>query len=286
VDGAVSADLTGGDVRYLEGSVELGNKDRQLLEIVAITNRITQLQLWEIAKLKGIESDRKVFEWRVRRLATGGFLRRDRQPFLGSRVLYSITENGICGLEMGGVYLLSVYVERKDDEVERQVMHALQLNRAHIALLNTGALQRWTPAKDLAIINRAGYRSYAKTYDAVATISVDRESFEIGIEYERSLKSADKYEELRSKLESEDRADAILYLFSKAEIGTKLQWAFRNSQKDIVIAHHEQFVASPLEAPAVCRILQTTLCDVLRSVAMHRKTVARNQYSGASTSRS
>lgn len=266
-------------MRYLEGSVELGNKDRQLLEIVATTNRITQLQLWEMAQLKGIESDRKVFEWRVRRLANGGFLKRDRQPFLGSRVLYSITENGICGLEIGGVYLLSVYVERKDDEVQRQVMHALQLNRAHIALLNAGVLQRWAPAKDLAIINKAGYRAYAKTYDAAATIFVDRESFEIGIEYERSLKSADKYEELRTKLESEDHADVILYLFSKAEIGTKLEWAFRNAKKTIVLARHEQFVSNPLEAPAVCRVLRTTLRHVLRNVATDRKIESRIQYS-------
>jgi hypothetical protein len=121
-------------VRYLEGSIELGSKDLRLLETIAITNRITQLQLWEIANLRGIESDRKVFEWRVRRLAKAGFVKRLQRSFLGSRLLYSITKDGISALEVGGMHPLSLYVERDSDEIERQIAHSVQLNRAYIAL--------------------------------------------------------------------------------------------------------------------------------------------------------
>jgi len=39
-------------VRYLKGSVELGDRDRQLLEVVANANKITQPQLFEISVLK------------------------------------------------------------------------------------------------------------------------------------------------------------------------------------------------------------------------------------------
>ena len=265
-------------MRYLEGSVELGHRDHQLLEVVATTNKITQLQLWEIAKLKGIESDRKVFEWRVRRLAKAGFLKRLQRSFLGSRLLYSITKDGISALEVGGIHPLSLYVERDGDEIERQIAHSVELNRAYIALLNAQALVRWMPAKDVAAINRAGYRPYAKTYDAVATILVDHQTFEVGFEYERTLKAAERYEELLARLQNETRAETVVYLFSDAEIGAKLEWAFRNIKTEVLVAPHEQFVRNPLDAPVMCRLLRTTVREVLRRAGTQKSAIAECPY--------
>jgi hypothetical protein len=253
-------------MRYLKGSIELVNRDRQLLEVVANANKITQPQLFEIATLKHIESQRKLFERRVRRLANGGFLKKEQHRFLGSRLLYSITTNGICGLEEGGIYLLSIYVE--PDGIDHQIVHALQLNRAHIALLKAEAILKWTPAKNLRAINRSGYRPYAKTYDAVASVIVDSNAFEIAVEYERTLKAAEKYEELLATLEAERRADVILYLFSDAQVGANLEWTFRNVKKEIVLAHQEDFVDNPLDGPATCRVLRTTLRDTLRRLTL------------------
>ena len=268
-------------MRYLEGSVELGNKDRQLLETVAATNRITQLQLWEVAQLKGIEFDRKVFEWRVRRLAKAGFLKTLQRSFLGSRLLYSITKDGIAALEIGGIHPLSLYVERESDEIERQIAHSVQLNRAYIALLKAQALVRWMPAKDVAAINRAGYRPYAKTYDAVATILLDHQTFEIGLEYERTLKAAERYDELLAKLQNETRAETVVYLFSDAEIGAKLEWAFRNIKTEVLVAPHDEFVRNPFDAPVMCRLLRTTVREVLRRTANQKSTIAEHRYAEA-----
>ena len=151
--------------------------------------------------------------------------------FLGSRLLYSITRDGISGLEDGGIHVLSVYVER-DDEVNHQITHALELNRAHIALLKVDNQLRWTAAKTVRAINRSGYRPYAKTYDAIARVMVDYQLFEIGIEYERTLKALKKYKELLATLETETRADLILYLFSDGQVGANLEWMFRNGRKE------------------------------------------------------
>jgi hypothetical protein len=253
-------------MRYLKGSIELVARDRQLLEVVASANKITQPQLFEIAILKNIEAQRKLFERRVRRLANSGFLKKEQLPFLGSRLLYSITRHGIYGLEEAGVQMLSVYVE--PDGVDHQIVHALQLNRAHIALLKAQAILKWTPAKILRSINRSGYRPYAKTYDAVASAFVDYTAFEIAIEYERTLKAAEKYEELLATLEAERRADVILYLFSDALVGANLEWIFRNVKKEILLAHQEDFVHNPLDGPATCRVLRTTLRDTLRRLML------------------
>jgi predicted transcriptional regulator len=84
-------------VRYLKGSVELGDRDRKLLEVVANANKITQPQLFEISVLKQIESGRRLFDRRVRRLANAGLLKREQVSFLGSRRLYSITRTASTG---------------------------------------------------------------------------------------------------------------------------------------------------------------------------------------------
>jgi hypothetical protein len=250
-------------MRYLKGSIQLGDRDLQLLEIVANASKITQPQLFELSTLKNVESQRKMFERRLRRLTNAGLLKREQLSFLGSRLLYSITKEGICGLEEGGIHLLSVYVEREND-VNHQIRHSLELNRAHIALLKVDSQLRWTPAKAVRVMNRSGYRPYAKTYDAVASIMVDYQFHELGIEYERTLKASEKYQELLQALEAEKRLDVILYLFPDRQIGSALQWIFRNARKEVVLAQQEEFVHNPLDTPATCRYLTTTLRDCLR----------------------
>jgi hypothetical protein len=256
-------------MRYLKGSVELGETDRKLLEVVANTNKITQPQLFDISILKDIEPRRRHFDRRIRRLTKGGFLKREECSSLGSRRLYSITNNGICGLEEGGIHPLSVYVDRNNG-VEHQTRHALQLNRAHIALLKIDAQLQWTRAKDIHAINRSGYQTYAKTYDAIVDIMVDDRYYKIGIEYERTLKASERYGELLAKLEAESRLNMILYLFSDPTIGAALDWAFRNARKEIVLAQLEEFVTSPLDSPATRRCLSTTLRHSLRRINTQR----------------
>lgn len=262
-------------MRYLKGSVELGDRDRQLLEVVANANKITQPQLFEISVLKQIESGRRLFDRRVRRLANAGLLKREQVSFLGSRRLYSITRDGIYGLEDGGAHPLSAYVEREND-VNHHLTHTLELNRAHIALLKVDSQLRWTPARAVRAINKSGFRPYAKTYDAVAGVMVHYHLFEIAVEYERTLKASEKYEELIARLETETRADLVLYLFSDEQIGAHLQWMFRNTRKEIVLVQLQEFVRNPLAAPAMCRYLPTTLGDTLRRLSCRKAaTVSR-----------
>ena len=176
---------------------------------------------------------------------------------------------------MGGIHPLSVCVQR-DNGVEHQIGHTLQLNRAYIALLKTDAWLQWTPAKDIRLINRSGYQTYAKTYDAVVHIIVDSNFYRIGIEYERTLKASERYEELAAKLEVESRVDVILYLFSEKTVGSALERIFRNARKEIVLAELEEFVCNPLDSSATRGYLTTTLRNSLRRIdARKEATVSR-----------
>ena len=61
-------------MRYLRGSISLRDRDRDLLHFVADARYITHTQLFQLARLKAIEFDRPVFNWRVRRLVNHGLL--------------------------------------------------------------------------------------------------------------------------------------------------------------------------------------------------------------------
>ena len=105
-------------------------RDGKVLEIVATAKWITHRQLSDIAKIIRLEKkdNRKVFEWRVRRLSNLGLLRKQRPAFLNHGILYSITKNGIFCLETMGIHPLSLAYDRDDPESEHFIPHALELN--------------------------------------------------------------------------------------------------------------------------------------------------------------
>ena len=223
-------------MRYIPGSISLSAKDGGLLEIVGTATRITHQQLFELARLKLIEIKKQVYDWRVRRLVTHSLLKQDKTLFLGSDPVYSITRNGISGLQQLGIHLVSVYIESKGDEIQHQIQHTLELNRIHIALLSSGVLSRWTPAKVLQALNMASPFDYAKYYDAVAALYMDDQRLEIAIEYEHTLKSpVTRYAAVKAKLEKEQRADVIIFVIPAAEIGRALRSQLRDLRKQIMM---------------------------------------------------
>ena len=104
-------------MRYLKGSISLRPQDASLLHFVADARYITHSQLSELARLKGVEFDRPVFNWRVRRLVNCGLLRKQVVPYLGTDAMYSITRAGIHGLEEMGITYLGGYVDRRTRHV-------------------------------------------------------------------------------------------------------------------------------------------------------------------------
>jgi len=71
-------------VRYMKGSVSLGIRDSDLLHQVADARYITHNQLFQLARVRLVEFDRPVFNWRIRRLVNGGLLRKQVLPYLGA----------------------------------------------------------------------------------------------------------------------------------------------------------------------------------------------------------
>jgi len=228
-------------VRYLKGSISLRDRDRDLLHFVADARYITQTQLFQLARSKAVEFDRPVFNWRVRRLVNSGLLRKQIVPYLGADALYSITRAGILALERMGIMYLGGYVEREKDPTEVQIPHVLEMNRIRLALERSHSLVNWIPEVMVRVLNLSPTLGYAKAYDAVATVRTSGGHAEFAIEYERTLKSAQKYEKILEAIDGERRLRTILYLAPSFEILFSLRSCFERARHDILFALVNEF---------------------------------------------
>jgi hypothetical protein len=228
-------------VRYLKGSISLRHQDADLLHFVADARYITHSQLFELARLKAVEFDRPVFNWRVRRLVNSGLLRKQVVPYLGTDAMYSITRSGIHGLEEMGIVYLGGYVEREKDPTEVQIPHVLEINRIRLALERSHVLVNWIPEVMVRILNLSPTLGYAKAYDAVATVRTAVGCAEFAIEYERTLKSEQKYEKILEAIEAERRLHTILYLAPSFHILASIGRFFERSRHDILFALVSKF---------------------------------------------
>jgi hypothetical protein len=235
-------------VRYLKGSVSLRDRDRELLHLVADARYMTHGQLFQMARLKALEFERPIFNWRVRRLVNSGLLRKQVVPYLGADALYSITRGGVQALEEMGITYLGGYGEREKDPTEAQVPHVLELNRIRLALERSRALMVWIPEVFIRVVNLSPTLCYAKAYDAVAKVSLGGGVWaEFAIEYERTLKSEQKYEKIVEAIESERRLHTILYLTPSYELLASLRWYFERARHDVLFALVEDFKKDVLD---------------------------------------
>ena len=229
-------------MRYLKGSVSLRHRDRELLHLVADARYMTHSQLFQLARLQAVEFERPVFNWRVRRLVNSGLLRKLTVPYLGADALYSITRAGVHALEEMGIVYLADFVEREKDPAEAQIPHVLELNRIRLALERSRVLVSWVPEIFIRAVNQSPTLNYAKAYDAVARVRLaDPDEATFAIEYERTLKSEQKYAKILEVIESEQRLHSILYLAPSYEILSSLRWYFERTRLNVLFAMVAEF---------------------------------------------
>ena len=223
-------------MRYLKGSVSLRNRDYELLHLVADARYMTHSQLFELAQLHAVEFERPVFNWRIRRLVKSGLLRKQIVAYLGADALYSINRAGVHALEEMGVVYLADFAEREKDPAEPQIPHVLELNRIRLALERSRVLVFWVPEVFIRAVNQSPKLNYAKAYDAVATVRLgDGVRAEFAIEYERTLKSEQKYAKILEAIANERRLHTILYLAPSYEVLVSLRWYFERTRLNIPV---------------------------------------------------
>jgi len=223
--------------------------ERDLPLLLAVRNRtfVSHEQLFQLMTDAGLEHDRRCFNWRVRRLIKGAHVRKTDpiDPYKGA--VYAITRFGLGVLESYGEGLVSVSSGSRNLPSILQAPHFLELNEIYLALKRTGKLKRWKSERELISLNYVIGTPLAKDYDAIAEIEADGDSLRIAIEYERTLKSGDRYKQIQHSIRDEGQVDMVLYLTSTFDLVFSLAREFDRPELPMCFVCSTQLKANVLE---------------------------------------
>jgi hypothetical protein len=208
---------------------------------------VTHSQLYQFARLNHSEVDRRVFNWRVRRLVRSGLIRKQVLPFLGSDALYAISRPGIQALEHLGTYYLTTSLEREKDPSEAQIPHVLEVNNIRLAVLRAHPVATWIPEQMVRVLNLSPNLGYAKVYDGIVKIYVDGRPIQFALEYERTIKSLPKYDRIRQAIESETRLNVFLYLVPTVDLLLNVAREFRGTRRFVFVGYLNEFKHNVLD---------------------------------------
>ena len=107
---------------------------------------------------------------------------------------------------------------------------------------------RWMSESFIRVLNLSPIHAYAKTYDAIATVSLGGGRWgEFAIEYERTLKSPQKYDKVCQAIESEERVSNFLYL-SPFSVLSAIRPHFERTRHNVYFGAIQTFKQHALDA--------------------------------------
>jgi hypothetical protein len=193
-----------------------GERDIPLLELVRDCTYITRPQIEELG-IGQVGRWKETYRNRTRRLTRlvdMGQLTMHGQALPYRGMVYSIGRAGLVTLEFIGNGLLNVTSESEALSNDRQIPHFLGLNQARIQLLSSFTIRNWLSDRVLQSLNISTNTPTAKDYDAIFELALtgpDR-LIKVAFEYERTLKSRERYAEIRGLLETEAGVSGVLYV--------------------------------------------------------------------------
>jgi hypothetical protein len=200
-------------LRYYKGSLVLSEKqDIPLLLHVRNARAITFNQLCQVLALDSIETVRHSVHWRVARLTRNGLIQRLESDRRSASPVLTITSVGLDYLEAFGEFLLALPSTANHIIQPAQVPHALELVNVRIALARSGMLESWKGELEITSRNLVRDGEPAKDYDALVEIRATTETTVFAVEYERTVKSTNRYQEIRRALCADSSAKIVLYL--------------------------------------------------------------------------
>jgi hypothetical protein len=184
--------------------------DVPLLEVIRDCTYITRPQI-DLLCIKPEEQRN-----RNRRLAKLLMLRQIKdhgKVFPYPNKVFSITREGLLSLEITGGGILSVTSNSEILSDDQQMVHFIGLNQARIKLQSVFNITRWLTDRNLRSLNIATENTTSKDYDGVFELRNSLgKTLQIGIEYEKTIKSKERYAEIRKVLARENSINAVLYV--------------------------------------------------------------------------
>lgn len=191
------------------------NPDLDIPLLVRVRNSryITSLQLFNFAKRACIAKSPGAYYSRVARLIKSGLMQLVNLQ-IGKHGTYMITRAGLRLLEDQQCFLTSLTSNARTLGRRQEIPHALVLNDIREKLEGEFGVRQWLTDLELRAANLE-VKKFAKNYDAFCVFpreSLGKEPVAITFEYERTLKSAQRYADINDVLEQEESASLLLYL--------------------------------------------------------------------------
>lgn len=240
-------------MRYAHGSIKLNrDHDVPLLRRIFRSEFITQSQLFELTQLETPEKNRDVFNWRLRRLASHGLVRKQVAAFANGVPIYSVSSSGFDILSDHGEIssIRGDQFARWQELQETRSSHALRLNEIHLALKRANVLVRWIPWAEIQAENDLTRMGYAKDYDAVILLRKDGNILSLALEYERSRKTEQRYREIMVAFQSDHRVEQLVYIVAHEHLRTFLRNCFVHTKRRILVVLEQEFQRQLLLCPA------------------------------------
>ena len=200
--------------------------DGRLLALVRNATFISNRQLIELAERGHIKATRSAIRQRIGRCLEREFIQVVPARTVHTGAIYQITRWGLNALESFGLGISSISSETERLPSAFQASHFLDLNEVRIAFLRTQLLSEfeWVSDPEIKTYNATPLvRPFAKDYDAVVKLT-DRngQAFQIGVEYERTYKTIQRYEEIAERIETEKELSCVLYIASSSTMVARL----------------------------------------------------------------
>ena len=199
-------------------------KDLPLLQLIRDATFISRQQIELLIAGRTEEVNYRCRNRRLERLVELNQIQIYPQCFPYPGRIFAITQAGINTLQVTGMGILSVSADTETLADVGQVPHFIGLNQIEIAARKAFGIRQWIGDRQLKSLNIAANRPTQKDYDSIAEIASPSDSNAIiylGIEYERTIKSKDRYAQIRKKLEAERQIQGLLY-FADTETNASL----------------------------------------------------------------
>jgi Replication-relaxation len=185
-------------------------RDIPLLELVRDCTYITRSQIEELGSWQESYRNRNR---RLNRLVEIQHLTTHGQTLPYKGMVYSIGRAGLATLEVIGNGLLNVTSESESLSKDLQIPHYLGINKSRVRMLEAFKVRSWWSDRVLQSLNIMSNSPTIKDYDAIVEIdlSTDR-PIKVGFEYERTLKSKERYADIRRLLDREESVSGVLYV--------------------------------------------------------------------------
>ena len=166
--------------------------------------------------------------------------------------IFAITQAGINTLQVAGMGILSVSADTETLADVGQVPHFIGLNQIEIAARKAFGIRQWIGDRQLKSLNIAANRPTQKDYDSIAEIASPFDSnavIHLGIEYERTIKSKERYAQIRKNLDAERQIQGLLYFVDNETNAVFVSREVHSATVPVGVVIASQFQSNGVDAP-------------------------------------